>query len=121
MGVGPSLDELVKEEELSRQEIIRRAILDRCKRATPRRLQTAPIAWWSGGVTCSTDSALCDRSREFTLEDLLGLVHRLGIGPVRALGLLEAAIARPQSSAFGEDAYPTIKPDHQAQSRRSPR
>ena len=44
-----------------------------------------------------------------TLDDLLGLVHGLGIGPVRDLGLLEAAIARPQSSAFREDAYPTIK------------
>lgn len=44
-----------------------------------------------------------------TLEDLLGLVRRLGVGPVRDLGLLDAAIARPQSSAFGEDAYPTVK------------
>jgi len=44
-----------------------------------------------------------------TLEDLLGLVRRLGMGPVRDLGLLDAAIARPKSSAFGEDAYPTIK------------
>ena len=44
-----------------------------------------------------------------TLEDLLGLVRRLGLGPVRDLGLLDAAVARPQSSAFGEDAYPTVK------------
>jgi death-on-curing protein len=44
-----------------------------------------------------------------TLEDLLGLVRRLDLGPVRDLGLLDAAIARPQSSAFGEDAYPTVK------------
>jgi death-on-curing protein len=44
-----------------------------------------------------------------TLEDLLGLVRRLGLGPVRDIGLLDAAIARPQSSAFGEDAYPTVK------------
>ena len=44
-----------------------------------------------------------------TLEDLLGLVRRLGVGPVRDLGLLDAAVARPQSSAFGEDAYPTVK------------
>jgi death on curing protein len=44
-----------------------------------------------------------------TLEDLLGLVHRLGLGPVGDLGLLDAAIARPQSSVFGEDAYPTVK------------
>jgi len=44
-----------------------------------------------------------------TLEDLLGLVRRLGVGPVRDLGLIDAAVARPQSSAFGEDAYPTVK------------
>ena len=43
------------------------------------------------------------------LEDLLGLVRRLSLGPVRDLGLLDAAVARPRSSAFGEDAYPTVK------------
>lgn len=44
-----------------------------------------------------------------TLEDLLVLVRRLDVGPVRDLGLLDAAVARPRSSAFGEDAYPTLK------------
>lgn len=44
-----------------------------------------------------------------TLEDLLRFVRRLGVGPVRDLGLLDAAVVRPRSSAFGEDAYPTIK------------
>jgi death-on-curing protein len=44
-----------------------------------------------------------------TLEDLLGFVRRLGIGPVRDLGLLDSAVARPMSSAFGEDAYPTLE------------
>ena len=42
-----------------------------------------------------------------TVEDLLELTRRLGIGPVRDVGLLDAASARPQSSAFGTDAYPT--------------
>lgn len=42
------------------------------------------------------------------LEDLLRLVRDLGAGPVRDLGLLDAAVARPRSSAFGEDAYPTV-------------
>lgn len=42
------------------------------------------------------------------LEDLLRLVRRLGAGPVRDLGLLDSAAARPRSSAFGEDAYPTL-------------
>lgn len=42
------------------------------------------------------------------LEDLLGLVRTLGTGPVRDIGLLDAAAGRPQASAFGEDAYPTL-------------
>jgi len=44
------------------------------------------------------------------LEDLLAMVRALGIGPVRDLGLLYSAVARPRASAFGEDAYPTIEP-----------
>lgn len=42
------------------------------------------------------------------LEDLLGLVRALGTGPVRDPGLLDAACARPRSTVFGEDAYPTL-------------
>lgn len=42
------------------------------------------------------------------LEDLLGLVRLLEAGPVRDIGLLDAAVARPRSSAFGEDAYPSL-------------
>jgi len=44
--------------------------------------------------------------------DLAELVHVaervLGSVEFRDLGLLESAAARPRSSAFGEDAYPTI-------------
>jgi death on curing protein len=42
------------------------------------------------------------------LEDALLLIRRLGVGPVRDLGLLDSAMARPRSSAFGMDAYPAI-------------
>ena len=42
------------------------------------------------------------------LEDILHLVRLLGTGPVRDVGLLDSAVARPRSSAFGEDAYPSI-------------
>ena len=44
------------------------------------------------------------------LEELLYVaVRTLGAEPeVRDIGLLESALARPQASAFGEDAYPTI-------------
>ncbi len=43
------------------------------------------------------------------LEDLLQLVRRLGVGPVGDIGLLDAAAARPQSTAYGTDAYPTLE------------
>ena len=43
------------------------------------------------------------------LEDLLSMVRTLGIGPIRDLGLLDSAAARPRASAFAEDAYPTIE------------
>lgn len=42
------------------------------------------------------------------LEDLLGLTRALGVGPVRDLGLLDSAAARPRSNAFGENAYPSL-------------
>ncbi|WP_380168755.1 type II toxin-antitoxin system death-on-curing family toxin [Jannaschia sp. R86511] len=42
------------------------------------------------------------------VEDLLRLTRILGAGPVRDLGLLDAAANRPRASAFGEDAYPTV-------------
>lgn len=44
------------------------------------------------------------------LESLLHVASRtLGGDPaVRDYGLLESALARPQASAFGEDAYPDI-------------
>jgi len=42
------------------------------------------------------------------LEDVLELVEVLGVGPIRDVGLLDSALNRPRSSAFGEDAYATI-------------
>jgi death-on-curing protein len=45
-----------------------------------------------------------------TLPELLRVAERV-LGPdmkIRDLGLLEAALARPQATAFGADAYPTL-------------
>lgn len=42
------------------------------------------------------------------LEDALSMVRTLGVGPVHDIGLLDSAISRPRSSAFGQDAYPTL-------------
>ncbi len=54
---------------------------------------------------------MTDESIEYLdLDDLLLLATAL-LGdppPVRDLGLLSAAIARPRASAFGEDAYPDV-------------
>ena len=44
-----------------------------------------------------------------TLPELLHVADRtLGEVLIRDIGLLESALARPQASAFGEDAYPTL-------------
>jgi death on curing protein len=43
------------------------------------------------------------------LDDLLHVAARtLGDVEVRDIGLLESALARPRSTAFGADAYPSI-------------
>lgn len=42
-----------------------------------------------------------------SLEDLLDIVSALKIGPVRDLGLLNAAALRPQTTLMGQDAYPS--------------
>lgn len=46
--------------------------------------------------------------RYLDLEDLLHIIELEAIGPVRDLGLLDSAAARPRSSAFGVDAYPSL-------------
>lgn len=44
-----------------------------------------------------------------TVEELLYVAERtLGAVEMRDMGLLESAAARPQASAFGADAYPTM-------------
>jgi death on curing protein len=43
------------------------------------------------------------------VEDLVQLTADLGAGPVRDIGLLDSASARPRSSVFGEDAYASIE------------
>ena len=45
-----------------------------------------------------------------TLAELLDVAERtLGEVPVRDYGLLESALARPQTTVFGDDAYPSIE------------
>jgi len=42
------------------------------------------------------------------IEDAMAMIRALGVGPVRDIGLLDSALNRPRSSAFGEDAYATL-------------
>jgi death-on-curing protein len=42
------------------------------------------------------------------IEDIVEMIRTLGIGPIRDLGLLDSAVNRLRSSAFGEDAYITL-------------
>ncbi|MEO9119892.1 MAG: type II toxin-antitoxin system death-on-curing family toxin [Solirubrobacteraceae bacterium] len=46
-----------------------------------------------------------------TLAELLQVAERTlgGEAPVRDHGLLQSALARPQASAFGSDAYPALE------------
>src|SRR5438128_1789363 len=42
-----------------------------------------------------------------TLADVAGIARKLGVG-IRDAGLAESAVARPQTSVVGEDAYPDL-------------
>lgn len=45
-----------------------------------------------------------------TADDLLHICEQvIGVDLMRDRGLLESAAFRPQASAFGEDAYPTVE------------
>lgn len=46
-----------------------------------------------------------------TLPELLYVAERAlgGAAPVRDHGLLQSALARPQASVFGDDAYPSLE------------
>jgi death-on-curing protein len=46
--------------------------------------------------------------RYLGLEDVLYLASRLGEPRARDVGLVESAVARPQTTVFGDDAYPDI-------------
>ncbi|WP_112466470.1 type II toxin-antitoxin system death-on-curing family toxin [Streptomyces triticisoli] len=43
-----------------------------------------------------------------TLPELLNLAKQVGAAEVRDYGLLDSALGRPQSSVFGQDAYPDV-------------
>ncbi len=48
-------------------------------------------------------------TRYLTLDDLVRGISRLGIGPIRDLGLLESAAHRPRTNVFGVEVYPSLE------------
>jgi death-on-curing protein len=50
-----------------------------------------------------------DQVEYLVLDDLVSFTKLLGAGPTRDIGLLDSAVARARSSAFGQDAYPTLE------------
>ena len=43
--------------------------------------------------------------RYFTMDDVTRTIHKLGLGGIRDLGLLESALHRPQTVVFGVESY----------------
>jgi len=60
--------------------------------------------------TRSSASGGSDPVEHLDLEDLIDLATRLfgSPPPIRDVGLLGSAAARPETTAFGEDAYPDL-------------
>jgi len=52
---------------------------------------------------------VADAARRLPLRVVLVVIETEGLGPVRDLGLLESALARPLTTLMGQDAYPTIE------------
>lgn len=52
---------------------------------------------------------MADAARRLPLRVVLVVIETEGLGPVRDLGLLESALARPLTTLMGQDAYPTIE------------
>jgi death-on-curing protein len=42
------------------------------------------------------------------VEDVVEIVRFLNVGPIRDIGLLDSAVKRPQSGAFGDDAHESL-------------
>ena len=48
-------------------------------------------------------------TRGVPLAVVMTIIEREGIGPVRDIGLLASALARPHTTLMGADAYPSIE------------
>lgn len=48
-------------------------------------------------------------TRRLPLRVVLAVIEAERLGPVRDLGLLESALARPMTTLMGADAYPTLE------------
>lgn len=48
-------------------------------------------------------------TRYLTTEDLLVVINDFGVGPLRDVGLLEAAAHRPSTMLWGHEAFPSLE------------
>ena len=51
---------------------------------------------------------MTESTQYLDLQDALAIAELLGVPDERDVGLLDAALHRPEASAFGRDAYPTM-------------
>lgn len=61
-----------------------------------------------GPLQCVARALGAVKIRYLALEDVLYLASRVGEPRPRDAGLVESAVARPQTTVFGEDAYPDL-------------
>ena len=102
------LDELAQRAGTSKHEAVLHAINEEYNRMTHRQRVTdalnQSVERWGDALERLGQVTPCEF---LSLEDLLDIVSALTIGPVRDLGLLNAAALRPQTTLMGQDAYPS--------------
>ena len=103
------LDELAQRAGTSKHDAVLRAIDEEFNRMTHRQRVTDALnqtveRWGTRWSDLDSSAMPCEF---LSLEDLLDIVTALRIGPVRDLGLLNAAALRPQTTLMGQDAYPS--------------
>jgi hypothetical protein len=107
-----ALRERARQEGISMQEAARRAIRDYVVQGQHRdRVAAAGRRVMEARTRMLLIASGVEEAFEYVIpEDLLELAGLLlgDPAPVRDMGLLGAAAARPQTTVFGEDAYPDV-------------
>ena len=107
-----ALRQLAAAEGISMQEAARRAVRDYVARSRPPgSSRRSRRSHHRGARRCPRPAGEVTEPVEYLdLDDLIELATRL-LGdppPIRDIGLLGSAVARPQTTVFGDDAYPDV-------------